>query len=127
MNARVWLQIRSPIRLPVCAHRRQPAFASHWLTTNDVPFLIDGVSCEGEWLKPYRSIVQTDSHPITSLSFRVGSFGEVVHFNGVNWNRYFGAVPIPSGALGRLAVTNRLVMTVGDISASRGIVLIGRR
>ncbi len=59
--------------------------------------------------------------------FVAGSFGEIVHFNGVNWHRYFGGVSLPGGALGPMAVTDRLVMVVGHIGASRGIVFIGRR
>ncbi len=59
--------------------------------------------------------------------FVAGSFGEVVHFNGVSWYRYFGGVSLPTGAYGSISITDHLVMTVGHISAARGVVLIGRR
>jgi hypothetical protein len=59
--------------------------------------------------------------------FVAGSFGEIVHFNGVSWHRYLGGTPLPGGAVGPLAVTDRLVMAVGHLNATRGIVMIGRR
>ncbi len=62
--------------------------------------------------------------------FVVGSFGEVVHFNGQSWLRYFSDVPLPSGYLGFVAIKGNLVMATGQVSVginSRGIVLIGRR
>jgi hypothetical protein len=59
--------------------------------------------------------------------FVVGSFGEVVHFNGFSWYRYFSDVPLPSGAYGSVASRGNLMMAAGDIGATRAIVLIGRR
>lgn len=59
--------------------------------------------------------------------FVVGSFGEVVHYNGYSWHRYFADVPLPSGAYASVAVRGNLVMAVGDIGGTRAIVLIGRR
>lgn len=62
--------------------------------------------------------------------FVVGSFGEVVHFNGQSWFRYFSDVPLPTGAYGGISVRDRLMMTVGLVGTStgtRGAVLIGRR
>jgi hypothetical protein len=59
--------------------------------------------------------------------FVVGSFGEVVHFNGQSWFRYFSDVPLPSGYLGFVAIKNNLIMATGQLNGQRGIVLIGRR
>ncbi len=62
--------------------------------------------------------------------FVVGSFGEVVHFNGQSWFRYFSDIPLPTGALGGISVRDPLVLTVGLLgtgTGTRGIVLIGRR
>jgi hypothetical protein len=59
--------------------------------------------------------------------FVVGSFGEVVHFNGFSWQKYFSDVPIPSGYLGFVEIKGNLMMATGQVNASRGIVLIGRR
>jgi hypothetical protein len=59
--------------------------------------------------------------------FVVGSFGEVVHFNGQSWYRYFSDLPLPSGYLGFVAIKNNLIMSTGQVNGQRGIVLIGRR
>ena len=59
--------------------------------------------------------------------FVMGSFGEVVHFNGVNWHSYFPPHYLPTGGLGPVAVTKHLVIAVGDIGGNRGAALIGRR
>ncbi|MBI5474092.1 MAG: hypothetical protein HY961_17290 [Ignavibacteriae bacterium] len=59
--------------------------------------------------------------------FIVGSFGEVVHFNGRSWFRYFSDVPLPSGYFGFVAIKGNLMMATGQINASKGIVLIGTR
>ncbi len=63
-------------------------------------------------------------------AFVVGSFGEVVHFNGLSWFRYFSNVPLPTGALGGISVRGHLVLATGLVTVgveSRGIVVIGRR
>ena len=36
--------------------------------------------------------------------FVVGSFGEMVHYNGASWHRYFSDIPLPSGAYGSVTV-----------------------
>ena len=59
--------------------------------------------------------------------FVVGSFGEVVHFNGRSWARYFSDIPLPVGALGSVAIKGNLMIAVGQINASKAIILIGRR
>jgi len=59
--------------------------------------------------------------------FVVGSFGEVVHFNGLTWLRYFSSVPLPSGAYGRVAVSEHLVIAVGLDGGTGAIALRGTR
>lgn len=55
--------------------------------------------------------------------FVVGSFGEVVHFNGLTWHNYF---PSSSKVLGRVAVTQHLVIAVG-FDGPNALVLRGTR
>jgi len=59
--------------------------------------------------------------------FVAGSFGEVVHFNGLTWHRYFSSVPLPSGAYGRVDVRGDLVIAVGLESGSGALALRGTR
>ena len=59
--------------------------------------------------------------------FVAGSFGEVVHFNGVSWRSYFERHHLPTGALGPVAVTEHLVIAVGHLGSNGGAALIGRR
>ncbi len=56
----------------------------------------------------------------------VGSFGEVVHYNGVSWRRYFGDVPFPNGGYASVAVKGDLIIAVGSDSQD-AIALVGRR
>jgi len=62
--------------------------------------------------------------------FVVGSFGEVVHYNGRSWFRYFSQVPLAVDYLGFVEVKHNLMVATGQISIginTRGIILIGRR
>ncbi len=58
--------------------------------------------------------------------FVVGSFFEVVHFNGLTWHNYRNEIPYSSGALGRVAVKGNLVIAVG-LMGQQAAVLVGRR
>jgi hypothetical protein len=60
--------------------------------------------------------------------FVVGSFREVVHFNGVTWKRYTELMPGTDGVFAEGAVKGHSVVIVGFASASqRALALIGRR
>jgi len=58
--------------------------------------------------------------------FVVGSFMEVVHFNGETWHNYNDVMPTSSGVTGGLAVTENLVISVG-LTGQKAIALVGRR
>jgi hypothetical protein len=58
--------------------------------------------------------------------FVVGSFRELVHFNGESWHNYRDQVPITNGALGQIAMTEHLVIAVGD-DGQPAIAVVGRR
>ncbi len=61
--------------------------------------------------------------------FIVGSFGEVVHFNGVSWHNYAGELPLPPATTySSVAVYGRQVMAVGfDNTSGAAVVLRGVR
>ena len=87
---------------------------------------------DSAWVKyPYGTVTFHGSSQVRGSNlndvFVVGSFGEVVHFNGVNWYSYFDRYQLPSGAYGSVAVTEHLVIAVGLLDGNRGIALIGRR
>jgi hypothetical protein len=58
--------------------------------------------------------------------FVVGSFFEVVHYNGSTWYNYQKEIPLTNGAFGRVAVKGDLVIAVG-LEGQQAAVLIGRR
>lgn len=58
--------------------------------------------------------------------FVVGSFFEVVHYNGSTWYNYRNEIPFADGALGRVAVKGNLVIAVG-LMGQQGVALVGRR
>ena len=58
--------------------------------------------------------------------FVVGSFREIVHFNGVSWHRYVDLMPGSSGSFGSIAIKGDLMLTVGLVS-QYAMVAIGRR
>jgi len=58
--------------------------------------------------------------------FVVGSFREVVHFNGVRWHRYIDLNPGSSGSFGAVAVKGNVMIAVGGVSP-RALVVTGRR
>lgn len=62
--------------------------------------------------------------------FVVGSFGEVVHYNGTSWFRYFEQAPLLVDYLGFVQIKGNLMIATGQISVginTRGIIVIGRR
>jgi hypothetical protein len=70
------------------------------------------------------------SHGIRGLGindvFVVGSFMEVVHFNGSTWKNYDSEIPFASGATGGVSVSEHLVISVG-LMGQQAIAIIGRR
>ncbi|MFN0156517.1 MAG: hypothetical protein ACKVRP_00430 [Bacteroidota bacterium] len=56
--------------------------------------------------------------------FAVGSFHEVVHFNGVSWHSYFPAEP---SAYSDISIYGNTVMIAGHLGAYRGLVMRGYR
>ncbi|MDO8550391.1 MAG: glucosyl transferase [Ignavibacteria bacterium] len=56
--------------------------------------------------------------------FVVGSFAEVVHFNGISWYKY--QISITSGAFGNIDIKSNLVVTVGYYG-NQGVVVMGRK
>ncbi len=62
----------------------------------------------------------------TNDIFVVGSFCEVVHYNGSTWYNYRNEIPIAGGAFGGVKVKDDLVAIAGSIGRA-GVVIIGRR
>lgn len=62
----------------------------------------------------------------TNDIFVVGSFCEVVHYNGLTWYNYHNEIPIAGGAFGGVKVKDDLVVISGYIGRA-GTVIIGRR
>jgi len=58
--------------------------------------------------------------------FVVGDFMEVVHHNGMNWTSYWDQIPVGSGVLADIIVTDNLIVAVG-FSAGGGVVITGTR
>lgn len=58
--------------------------------------------------------------------FVVGSFFEVVHYNGSSWYDYRNEIPFGNGALGGVAVKGNLMITVG-LTGQKAIAMIGKR
>ena len=58
--------------------------------------------------------------------FVVGSFLEIVHYNGSTWHNYHDEIPFTNGALGEVDVKDDLLAIVGQYD-SKAIVLVGRR
>jgi hypothetical protein len=58
--------------------------------------------------------------------FVVGSYFEVVHFNGSSWYNYQKEIPLTEGSFGRVAIKGNLVIAVGLVG-QQAAVLIGRR
>jgi hypothetical protein len=56
----------------------------------------------------------------------VGSFGEILHFNGATWKSYINETGLAEGAYGGTAIKNNLLITTG-YNGAVGIITIGRR
>ncbi|OPX97793.1 MAG: hypothetical protein A4E59_00636 [Syntrophorhabdus sp. PtaB.Bin027] len=60
----------------------------------------------------------------------VGSFGEIVHFNGISWYNYYPQISLSSGVFGEVSVKNNIIVAVGFNSKGFGsyaVILIGRK
>ena len=62
----------------------------------------------------------------TNDVFVVGSFFEIVHYNGNSWHNYKDVIPFNVGAIGRMAVKGNLMVTVG-LSGQNAVAIIGKR
>ncbi len=58
--------------------------------------------------------------------FAVGSFGEVLHYNGMNWKSYFTQTHLRYGAYYSLDVDSSVVVVTG-VNVPNGIILVGKR
>jgi len=58
--------------------------------------------------------------------FVVGSFREVVHFNGITWHRYGELMPGSSGSFGAIGLRGNLAIIVGR-NTPNAMIAIGRR
>lgn len=58
--------------------------------------------------------------------FAVGSYGEILHFNGVNWKSYQGETGQFYGNYGCISIKNNLVVSVG-YENQQAKILIGQR
>jgi len=58
--------------------------------------------------------------------FMVGSFGEILHFNGISWKSYLNESTAIEGSYNSVAIKNNLIVVVGG-GAGRAIIQIGRR
>lgn len=79
---------------------------------------------------PSGEVTSYQSHDITGNGindvFVVGSFCEVVHYNGSTWYNYRNEIPFAGGALGGVSVKDNLVAIAGHIGRE-AVVIIGRR
>ncbi len=58
--------------------------------------------------------------------YAVGSFGEVLHYNGKRWMSYINETGLDNGSYGGLAVKGNLVVATGA-NNSQAVILMGRR
>ena len=75
-------------------------------------------------------VTSYQSHRISGAGindiFVVGSYCEVVHYNGSTWYNYRNEIPLAGGAFGGISVKDNLVAISGYIGRE-AIVIIGRR
>ncbi|MFH1250688.1 MAG: glucosyl transferase [bacterium] len=86
---------------------------------------------DSSWSRyPSGEVTSYQSHDITGSGindiFVVGSFCEVVHFNGSTWHNYRNEIPFAGGALGGVSVIGNLIAIAGHIGRE-AVVIIGRR
>jgi hypothetical protein len=58
--------------------------------------------------------------------FIVGSFGEVLHYNGVSWQSYRSETALPNGTFGSVEVKGNLVVATG-FDGAQAVILVGKR
>ena len=58
--------------------------------------------------------------------FTVGSYGELLHWNGVRWKSFINETALSSGAYGAIAVKGNLIISVG-MDSGKAVILVGRR
>ncbi len=58
--------------------------------------------------------------------FTVGSYGELLHWNGVRWVNFINQTSLSSGAYGAIAVKGNLVIAVG-LDNGKAVILKGMR
>jgi len=58
--------------------------------------------------------------------FMVGSFGEILHFNGISWKSYLNEGTGIIGSYTSVAIKNNLIVVVGG-GDDGAIIQIGRR
>jgi hypothetical protein len=71
-------------------------------------------------------------NPVTAINgagvndvFAATAFGELIHFNGKNWNTYY-QVKISNGAYKAIKINDNLVIAVGEIG-QQAVITVGRR
>lgn len=57
--------------------------------------------------------------------FACGSFGDLLHYNGVNWNSYRKQITFQSGSFTSITLNKNLVIAVGGEGA-RAVIVVGR-
>lgn len=57
--------------------------------------------------------------------FIVGSFGEVLHYNGVHWQSYKSETALRNGTFGSVAVKGNLVIASG-FDGAQAVILVGK-
>jgi len=58
--------------------------------------------------------------------FTSGSYGEILHWNGVRWKSFMNETALSSGAYGAIAVKGNLVVAVG-LDSGKAVILVGKR
>jgi len=62
----------------------------------------------------------------TNDVFTSGSYGELLHWNGMRWKSFMQQTALSSGAYGAVAVKGNLVIAVG-LDSGKAVILIGKR
>jgi hypothetical protein len=79
---------------------------------------------------PPGSLTNYHTHKIKGNSINdvvaVGSFGEIVHFNGYTWKNYYNVTQLNSGAYYSVDIKDDLIITTGYLN-SRAVIAIGNR
>jgi hypothetical protein len=106
-----------------------------WFVTNQKYYIVgDGIHYKDQLSDPQwvyaPSLTSYASGGISGNGlndiFVVGSFMEIVHYNGSTWHNYFDDIPFSNGGLGEVAVKDDLIAICG-YRDREAIVIIGRR